>query len=356
MKDLLDDPLNIELLKLVCGGEGVDINIRELSSLLGKHRNTIQSRFDKILQHEIIDPPFHPFRHLLNELPLLVVEKISLSRDPKTNLWIEIDPNIWAAFFFKEEEFNTLMIEIHKDFYDYQIWKERILNENLITSRSSTEYIPSESLYLSTKAILKYDPSSSIKVFRENFRQGIHTKINGLELDEISVDILEALLLGKGIQANPNKLAKALDIHRKTVQRRLDLLMSETIILPPVCRFPRIWTPPEYFLVLSLLEITKNKDRISKILSDDSHVSMLLRANVGRYNLLAFNSFYRMEDHLAWQEEYDQRFSNSFGAVKNYYLSPEMTFAINQQYTSLAYLNARTESLRGKELMKSMKK
>jgi len=356
MNELLNDSLNIELLKLVCGGQGVDVNISELSEFLGKHRNTIQSRFDSLIQHEIIDPPFLPFHSILDEQPLLVIEKIGLPRDPKTNLWIELDPNIWAAFFFKEEEYNTLMIELHKSIYDYQIWKERALDEEKISTKLGTDYIPSEPFYLSTKAIVKNDSSSSIKVFRENFKQGFHTKINGLELDDIAIDLLEALLMGKGIHANPNNLAKSLNIHRRTVQRRLDMLLEERIILPPVCRFPRIWTPPEYFLVISLLEITKNKHKISKTLSEDSHVSMLVRANVGRYNLLAFNSFYRMEDHLAWEEEYDQRFTESFGAVKNFYLSPAMTFAIHQQYITLAYLNARTDYLRGKELMESMKK
>ena len=75
----------------------------------------------------------------------------------------------------------------------------------------------------------------------------------------------------------------------------------------------------------------------------------------GRYNLLAFSSFYRMEDHLAWEEEYDQRFTGSLGAVRNFYLSPDMTFAIHQQYVSLTYLDTCMENLRGKEFMKSLR-
>ena len=80
-----------------------------------------------------------------------------------------------------------------------------------------------------------------------------------------------------------------------------------------------------------------------------------MEANVGRYNVLAFNSSYTMRDHLAMEEDYDQRFTGAFGAVKNFYLSPAMTFAIHQQYVVLAYLNSRADYLRGKKLMKTLK-
>ncbi len=355
MNELLNDQLNIDILRLACSGQGVDVNISELSTLLGKHRNTIQSRFDSLIQHEIIDLPFLPFQWIMNELPLFVIEKINLPRNAKTNLWIEIDPNILAAFFVKEEEYNTLMIELHRDLYDYQIWKERILGENQILLKNGSDYIPSEPYYLSTKAILKNNPESAFEVFKSNYHRGYHPKVNGLDLDDIAVDLLEALLSGKGVHINPNSLAKSLNVHRKTIQRRLDLLLEEKIVLPPTCRFPRIWTPPDYFLVISLLEIRKNKNRIAKLLMDDPHVTMLFKANVGRYNLLSFNSFYRIDDYLAWEEEYDQRFPDTFGAVKNFYLSPAMTFAINQQYVSLEYLNAQKEKVRGKELIGTMK-
>jgi len=356
MSELLNDPLNIDILQLACAGQCVDINVSELSTILGKHRTTIQSRLDNLFQHEIIDRPFLPFRWLLKELPFFVIEKIKLPRDEKTNLWIEMDPQIVAAFFVKEEEFNTLMIEQHKDLYDYQMWKERMLSEDKVSLKSGIDYVPSEPYYLSTRALVKYKPEVSLEMLKDNFNQGLHTQIKGLELDDIYVDLLEALLSGRGIHVHPNSLAKLLGVNRKTIQRRLDILTEEKIVLPPVCRFPRIWAPPDYLLVISLLEITKNKDRIVKYLTEDPSVTMLFRANVGRYNLLTFNSFYRMDDYLAWQEKNDLRFSDTFGAVKNSYLSPAMTFAINQQYVSLEYLNAQKERLRGKKFKESMQK
>lgn len=355
MSDLLNDPLNIDILRLACSGQGVDVNISELATLLGKHRNTIQTRYENLLHHEIIDPPFLPFQRLMKELPLFVIEKIALPRNAKTNLWIELDPYILAAFFVKEEEYNTLMVELHKDLYDYQNWKERILGEDQVLLKDGFEYIPSESYFLSTKAMMKNYPESALETFIRNYNRGYHPKINGLELDDTYIDLLEALLSGKGVYVNPNALAKSLNVHRKTIQRRLGLLLEEKITLPPTIRFPRIWTPPDYFLVISLHEIRKNRNRITKLLAEDPHVTMMFRASVGRYNLLTFNCFYRMNDYLAWQEEHDQRFPETFGAVKNFYLSPAMTFAINQQYVTLEYLNSQKAKLRGRDLMDSMK-
>ncbi|MFW9975711.1 MAG: hypothetical protein ACFFDQ_10620, partial [Candidatus Thorarchaeota archaeon] len=120
MPSLLDDPVNVELLKLVCAGEGVEINVSELAESFRKHRNTISSRINNIFEFGIADRPFHPFPLLFDQYPFLVIEKCELPRDKKTNRWIEIDPFIWAAFFFRDEEYNTLLVELHKDLFHYQ--------------------------------------------------------------------------------------------------------------------------------------------------------------------------------------------------------------------------------------------
>ena len=82
MHDLLKDPINIELARLLCSGFGVEINISELSRILNKHRNTIDSRIDKILNSKIIDLPYCPFKHLQTIYPLMVIEKADFPRDP----------------------------------------------------------------------------------------------------------------------------------------------------------------------------------------------------------------------------------------------------------------------------------
>jgi len=338
LDQILNDSLNLELLQLICAGTGVDINISELSEQLNKHRNTVASRIENLLSNKIIDKPFHPFPKVFAEYTLLVLEKANLPRNRKTNSWIEKDPHIWAAFFVKDDEYNTLLIELHEDLHSYQLWRNCILEG---------AYISSEAIYLSTKAIIKNDSAASIELLKADFQNLQQMKMNELPIDQTYLDLIEALLLGKGVWTNPNSLARELNVHRMTVQRRLELLLKEKIISNPVSRFPRRWAPPGYFIVLSLIELKRQKDRISKILIDDPHTSLIVWAGAGKYNLLTISCFSRLRDHLTWEEKYDQRFSGSIGAVKNLYLSPSMTFSIHQQYVPLEYLRKRLETIRG---------
>jgi len=354
MDSLLDDPVNVNLLKLLCEGVGVNVNHSELSEKLHRHRNTVASRLMGIFQHKIVEEPFHPFPWLMKEHPLLVIEKVNLPRDDKTNTWIELDPAIWAAFFVRDEEYNTLMFELHRDLYAYQEWKDRIVEEEMISLPIGHDYYQSEPIYLSTKAIIKDDSTAPMAVLKEDFENQRHTGVSGLELDSLSVDLLTSLVRGDAIRSNPNELATKLDIHRRTVQRRMENLERAGVISRPVCRFPRIWAPPDYFMVLSLLQVEKHKGRVLKAYVEDPHVSLLVKASANRYNVLMCSSFYRMGDHLSWEEQYDQRFPGSLRAVKNLYLSPAMTFSIHQQFVSLAYLDQRLKEIRGKEILTKM--
>ncbi|MFX1367798.1 MAG: hypothetical protein ACFFAY_04295, partial [Promethearchaeota archaeon] len=255
MTDLLDNPLNIQVLQLICAGKGVEINVSELSTGLRKHRNTVASRLDNLFSARIIERPFHPFPQLFEEYTLLVLEKANLPRSRKINSWIEKDSHIWAAFFVKDEEYNTLLIELHKDIHAHQLWKSQITSDEGALLSSGTEYISSEAIYLSTKAIIKDDPVGPIQAMKADFERFPQMKVNGLQMDQTYLALIESLLLGKAVWTNPNSLAKTLDVHRMTVQRRLDLLLQEGLISNAVSRFPRMWAPPEYFIVLSLIEI-----------------------------------------------------------------------------------------------------
>ena len=346
MGQILDDSLNVELLQLICSGEGVEINVSALSERLKKHRNTVVSRVENLFSNKIIDRPFHPYTRILAEYPLLVLEKANLPRNRKTNAWIERDQYIWAAFFVKDEEYNTLLIELHEDIHAYQMWRDQVLDKGRISLAPGEEQVSSEAIFLSTKAIIKNDSTASIELLKANFQNSSQMMMNGLSIDQTYLDLIEALVLGNGVWTNPNSLARKLNVHRKTVQRRLDLLLQEEIISNPVSRFPRMWAPPGYFIVLSLIELKKQKDCISKTFIDDPHTSLLVRASAGKYNLIAISCFSRLRDHLTWEEKYDQRFSGSIGAVKNLYLSPSMTFSIHQQYVPLEYLKKRLEIIR----------
>ncbi len=352
MKKLLEDDLNLKLMQMLCAGEGVDVNITELSKSFNKHRNTIKQKITQFIDLKIIEKPRYTFNYLFTELPLIVIEKDNFSRDPKSNTFIEKDPAIWAAFFVKEEEYNTLMIVFHKDLHSYQNWREDIIEEKKVSLEGGS--YPSEAIFLSAKNLIKYDPAVSIQLIEGNFRNHRHTKINGLLINEFGLEVLKYLITGRGIKTNENYLSKKLNVHRRTVKRRIEKLLSEKILTPPICSFPRVWVPPEYFLVFSLLEIKRKKENMLRVLKKDPHIPVMFRAVVGRYNLALFSAFYKLEDFLEWAEEYDQRFPGCIGAVKNTYLSPEMTFSIAQNYVSLLYIQTAINRLRGKVMMDLM--
>jgi|GEM_PF-497020 len=352
MTDLLNDESNLKLLREICSGSGVEINISELSRSLKKHRNTIRDRLEPLFENDIINKPIYPFSWLYQEYPLMVITRADLPRDEITNTFIEKDPHIFAAFFKKEGEYNTFIIQYHKDIYNYQQWRGGLVKEGKLPPRE-TRY-PSEATFFSNQTFVKYNPSHLINLI-ENDINKIQGKLNDYKLDALSLQILKKLVYGEGIQTNENYLSEQLGIHRKTIERRISLLLKEKIILKPTCRFPRFVVPPNYTLVISLIEIKKHTDKIEKAWNNDHHVPIILRASTGRYTHLVFSCFYLTEDHAEWQETYDQRFSGCIGAVKNTYLSPSMTFSIAQHFVSLEIIKRRLEKIHGKTLVDMMK-
>ncbi len=353
MQDPLENELNLELLKLICSGEGVEVNVSELSSQLLKHRNTIKERVAELFAHKIVDKPIYPFAHLFKEYPLMVILRSDFPRDEKTNSFIEKDDNIFAAFSFKEEEYNTLTIQFHKDIHAYQLWRDSIVRERKITLGETRH--PSDTQYFSTELIYKYNPAAPIKVIEENIKSRRQTQINDLVIDQLSLDILRMLLQGKGLRTNENYLATQLKVHRRTIESKLKALVDGKIVSPPACRFPRLLVPPGYFLVMSLVEIKKQKEAVLKAMFNDPHVTMMIKASTGRYNLLMLSTFFKIEDHLEWEENYDQRFPSCLGAIKNTYLSPAMTYSIDQGYVSMTLIKNKLKRMHGQKLVEMMR-
>ena len=107
--------------------------------------------------------------------------------------------------------------------------------------------------------------------------------------------------------------------------------------------------------MVSLIEIKKNPNKIEKVWAADPRIPLILQASTGRYTHLLFSCFYLNEDHVKWQEIYDQRFPGCLGAIRNTYLSPSMTFSIAQQFVSLEIIKRRLEKIRGRALVDIMK-
>lgn len=331
-----DDLVCLKLLEQLVNGIGVEINITELSKIFDKHRNTIAHKINKFFEHKILEKPFCSFTHIFDKHSIMVIEKGDFPRDVKTNTWIKNDSSIWNAYCIKEEEYNTLLLILIDDLFTYNKWHESIVEESKITF--GERIFPSEPLFLSTKSIFKFNPTESFRLLETNFNSTHDVLINGLKFDELSINLLGALLNGQGIRINENYLARQLHVNRRTAQRRIDSLLENNIICQPVCRFPNLWAPPDYFQILSLVEIKKDKHQIIQYLKQDPHVPFLITANYQRYNVVFFSVFKMMNEYLLWQENYDQQFPDSFGAIKNTFVSPAMTFQQDPEYISKCYI------------------
>jgi len=352
MSNLLNDALNLDILENICEGTSVEVNISALSKMLKKHRNTIKTQVTGLLEHKIINPPIYPFIWLYQEYPLFIVARADLPRSPEVDNFLREDENIFAAFYVRDEAYNTLMIEYHKDIYTYGEWRKRIVDQKKIPSREAR--YPADVNFFSNKHIFKYQPQSPIYLMEETYRAGEEIEINGFEISPLCFQIMKKLMNGEGIQTNENLLSQKLNVHRKTIERRISSFIKEKIVGKPACRFPKFFVPPNYILVYCLVEVKSGYDKILKAIRADPHIPMALEANVGKYNLLLFKVFKSVEEHFKWEEEYDHRFPGCLGAMKKITMSPQMTANIFQQKVSLSIIHKRKEMIRGQEIMETL--
>ena len=352
MSKLLDDDLNLNLLELICSGKGVDVNINALSKSLHKHRNTIKSQVLALFRHRIINKPVYPFMRLYQEYSLLVISKAELPRTEEIDRFLKEDPHIFGAFYRRDEEYNTFLIEFHKDIYSYGEWRKRIVAENKIPPRESR--YPSDTRFFTVKDFIKYQPYSPIYMIEERLKNGEFLEINGYKMNEFAFEILKKIMTGEGIRTNENMLSRELNVHRKTIERRISTLLKEKIISEPLCRFPNFFVPPNQILIYCLLEIKRSRDKIIKAIRSDPCVPLAIDANIGRYNLLLFKVFFNVEDHFRWEERYDRRFPGCIGAMNKLFLSPEMTTTIDQQKVSLNIIEQRKKLLHGRKLIETL--
>ena len=347
MNKHLKNEFTLRLLQLLCSGEGVDFNISSLSKKFQKHRNTIKERLKQLLDHNIVEKPYFPFQWLFTEYPLLVISKDKFYRDDNTKRFIENDPHILAAYYFQEEIYNTLTLAFFEDLYYYETWSDNILEEGKIIKEEDRH--PPDAAFFSTKRILKFDTSAPFRVIANGFKKGEIDEIGGLKLDNLSMNILKMILTGNSIRINENLLARKLDVHRNTIIRQMQTLMREGIISKPVSRFPRLLVPPDFMLIFSLVEIKRRCNEVEGFIRRDAHVPLMIKCNVGRYNYLVAGTFRTVEDHLGWQEKYNQNFQNCIEAIKSTYLSPAMTFSINQNRVCLELIKKKLNQLKGEE-------
>jgi len=343
LADLLKDKLDLLLLRNICSGNGLDVNLSYLSRHLRKHRNSIRERVRNLLSQKIIDRPIIPFFGLFIEYPLLVSAYADLPDSEKVNEWLRRDRNVFAAFRVREGEYNTILFEFHKSVWHYHIWRDNLVRENKIPGRG--ERAPSTVNYFSNQLIEKYDPAAGIALIEEEFGKKGKIEINGYTLDKLALRVLQYLVNGEGIKLNENLLSKELGIHRRTIMKRVSKLMASGLILDPVCRFPSFFVPPNFLLVLSMVEIKGSREQIMKDIAQDPHVTLAYRISEGRFNTLLFESHLSIEDYLVWEKRYTDHYPGCFGSAKINYLSPRMTISIDQQKVSLSIIEDRLAAL-----------
>lgn len=337
------DFTDLMLLRRVCSGYGVEVNIAGLSRGLRRHKDTVRDRVKALLGHGVIDRPVYPFKALFQEYPLLVISYADLPYDDKTVEWLKNDRNVFAAYRVREGESNTVIFEFHKDVWDYHLWREKIAAEGKIPERSKRA--PSHNYYFSNKAIFKYEPSTPITLIEKEFQEKGSVEVNGYELDEVAIQVLRSLLRGDGVRVNEALLAKELKVSRRAVINRLSRLQSKGIILNPLCRFPHFFVPPNYLLVLALVEVRGSAADITQRFIEDPHITLAYHISEGRYNMLLFGCYRSVEDYLRWEDLYARRYPGCFGSIKISFLSPKMTIHIDQQKVSLGIIDEKLKEL-----------
>jgi len=346
--ELPEDEIDVQLLQSLVSGESVSVNINALSRMLRKHRNTIKKEVLKLLEHKVVNAPVCPFLGLYREYPLLVIVRADLPNDKRIRDWVADDKNIFAAYWSRHAEYNTLLFVYQRDVLAYQLWRESLTEEHKIPARETR--FPSSSIYVSNQLMLKYDPSAAIGLLEAQIEKKGEIEINGFELGRLQFGILKHLASGGVFKLNENLLSRKLGIHRRTVIRRIEQLLKDGWILEPVCRFPDFLCPPNYILVYAMADIRKARDRVTLELQKDPHVSVGLRVSIGGYNVLLFSSHPDIAEHMEWEESLTRRFPGCIGHVDITYLSPRTKILIDQQKVSLGIIEERLARIRGRKL------
>ncbi|HUX98604.1 MAG TPA: hypothetical protein VMV49_03565 [Candidatus Deferrimicrobium sp.] len=342
--DLLEERLNLEILEKVCRGEGVHFNISQLSDKLKRHRSTIKKRIDNLLKYKVINKPVCPFIYLYLEYPLFVVVFADFPNIKEVEDWIKTDPHIFASYSIREEEYNVMLIEFHKSLTLYQQWREELITKGKIPRRENRR--ASTSLFFSNDLQIKYAPETSIKVLEKIFEKKKKIEINGYKMDKLDLDILKCLLNGDGIKVNENFLSKKLNSHRKTIENRIKKLISSEIIQTPRCQFPQFFLPANLLLVFSLLDFREIDEKIYETLKGDSHIPLIFKVSIGKYNSLIFSVHESIDTFLAWNINYREQFPNVFGIEKISYLSPRMTIFVDLQKVSMGVIRRKIQELK----------
>ncbi len=339
LMDPLSDTLNLRILRSLLSGDGVSINISVLSKKYDIHRATAKKKMDRLVHSGTISHPTYPFPKLYDLYPLVILVWADIPRTQQAMDFFNEDSHIFAAFSCMEGPYNTFLIEYFEDMESYNSWRKSIITDNRLPSRS--QRAPANAHMLSTKLCIKNAPSVFIERLARKSQECGTVSIDGVEMDRTDFDMLTTVMKGNCIRTNDSHIAKQVGVHRKTVSRRISTMMDEGILAPPRCSFPHLLAPPGYNMVLSLIEVRRDRDAFRKMLLEDGNVPRAYDTITGRYNFAVFSAFEKIDDFFEWGENIQTRFAEDIGAFSNTVMSSRMVHTIQQQKVSLGYVERR---------------
>ena len=343
----VDDELNLRLLRYLVAGEGVNVNISSISDLLDVHRATAKRRLHQLIDSGLIKEPSFPFPYIFNKYPLLALVKADLPRTDQVMDFIRDESHILAAFSCMEGSYNILLIEFFRDLESYHSWREDIVREEKLPSREWRA--PADVSIFSNKLSFKYDPNCFITILEKEFDKKGRLTLGGMELDKASFKLMRTLMTGDCIRTNESELGRKLGSDRKTIGRRINGMIEEGIIEYPRCGFPNLFIPPDYNLVISMIEVRSKRRQIQDYLKKDPNVSWGLETSTGRYNFLIFSAFKTIEDFFDWGDKLMSYFPDCIGAVSNTLLSSRMIHSVDPQKLSLGWIERHLWDIKSKK-------
>ena len=334
--NVLDDEINLRLLRYLVSGSGVSVNIRALAREYNMHRATAKRKIKSFYDYKVLNPPFYPFPHLYKEYPLLILVKADMPRSSEVVDFLKDDSHIFAAFSCMEGPYNTFLIEFFKDLQSYHSWREQIVDDEKIPTRENRA--AADANIFSNKLTFKYDPNCYVDDLKKDFKSKETISLNNLELDKKSFNILYDLTKGCFIQRNDSYLSRELGLDRKTIKHRVNSLIKKEIIDKPKCFFPNLFIPPEYNLVVSLIEVKSDNPKFKSYIMSHNNISRAQEVSTGRYNYLIFSAFRTIEHFFDTGREIIDRFPDSIGDISNTILSSKMIHTIKPQKLSLGWI------------------
>lgn len=343
MADSFKDVTNLKILKEICDGTGISINLSYLSKNLKKHRNTIKKKVEELIKSEIINLPYFPFFGQYKEYSLLIVVLADLPYTEEIRDWFKKSRYIFAAYKTRISKFNTLLLVFHKDILNYHLWRDSLVKRGKIPPRDIRT--PSEASFYSNQLMVKYEPNEGIRILEEHMDSKKEITLNNLKITQLHFSILKLLLNGKGVRVNETILSKKLGMHKKTIRKRIQKMLKEKVILSPACRFPNFIVPPNFVLQVTKVEINKNKEEVLSFLRGDPHIPLAFHICEGRFNYLLFEIFFSAGDHVEWSSKIREKFKDSIGTSETILVTENNSIKIDRKKVGLNVINDCINSL-----------